>query len=129
MTRQFPGCCLTQISVVRVAELSPSTEANVKRQLVGPPQFAAVIDGCEGVFHVVERHKAIVVPVGSKDVRFNSVSVEGADSHRAHPPSVSEVKRHTFHLSKLREALAQFSLGHGSTDAADVDHPALILGK
>lgn len=42
-------------------------------------------------------------------------------------PSVSEVKRHTFHLSELSEAVSQFFMSHGPADAADVHNPALIL--
>lgn len=57
---------LTQIGVVRLAELPPSTEADVEGQLVGPPQLAAVLDGGERVLHVVEGHKAVAVTVGGK---------------------------------------------------------------
>lgn len=42
-------------------------------------------------------------------------------------PPISEVKWHTLHLSKLREAFSQFIVSHGPADAADVHHPALVL--
>lgn len=57
---------LTKVSVVCITELSPPTKAQVKGQLIRSPQFAAVVDGCEGIVHVVERDEAIVVAVGTK---------------------------------------------------------------
>lgn len=56
---------LTEVSIIRVTELSPSTKAQVKGKLVGSPQLAGVVDGCKGVVHVVEGDEGIVVAVES----------------------------------------------------------------
>lgn len=56
-------CFFTQISVVRVTELPPTSEAEVERQLVCLSQLHAIIDGRKCVLCVVERHKAVVVAV------------------------------------------------------------------
>lgn len=57
---------LTEVGIVGIAELSSSTKAEVKRQLVGPPEFAAIVDGCESIVHVVEGDEGVVVTVGTK---------------------------------------------------------------
>lgn len=66
---------LTQISVVRITKLPPTTEAKVKGQLIGLSQLPAVINGCERILCAVESHKAVVVAVGTNHgfmlMRFN----------------------------------------------------------
>ena len=53
----------TKVSIVGLAELSPSTKTEIKRQLVGLAQLASVLDGRERMLGVVISHKPVVVPV------------------------------------------------------------------
>lgn len=53
----------TEIRIAGLAELSPSTKTEIKRQLVSLAQLASTLDGCESILGVVISHKPIVVPV------------------------------------------------------------------
>lgn len=63
----------TQVRIGGLAELSPSTETEIKRQLVRLAQLTSILNRCEGIVGVVISHKAIVVPVAD-DQKFSSCS-------------------------------------------------------
>lgn len=56
----------TQVSIAGLAELSPSTKAEIKWQLIRLAQLASILNGCESVLGVVISHKPVVVPVTDK---------------------------------------------------------------
>ena len=53
----------TQVSIVGLAELPPSTKTEIKWQFVRLAQLASILDGGESILGVVVSHKPIVVPV------------------------------------------------------------------
>lgn len=93
-----------KVSIVGLAELSPSTKTQIKWQLIWLAQLASILDGRESMLGVVISHKAIVVPMVSK--------VQGA----------------VLNLAKYTEALFKFFLGHRSSDSTNVNNPAFLDG-
>lgn len=79
---------LTQVSVITRTEVSPPTEAQLQRLLVGPAESAGVVDGGKGVLHVVEGHKAVVVAGNGSTRRYGSA--EGSAGRQERPPVLTD---------------------------------------
>lgn len=93
-----------QISIAGLAELSPSAKTEIEWQLIRLAQLASILNGRERILGVIISHKPIVVPM------------------------VSKVQGTFLNITKHREALPKFFLGHCSSDPTDIYNPALLNG-